>query len=215
MQENEIGVVATPRAERERMLAGEPYDSRDPALLARYRIARQLLRDLASPDAVDLEVKNRLLTQLLGSLGRDVWIELPFFCDYGENIHLGEGVFINYNCVLLDDNRIEVGDHVLIGPAVQIYTATHPLLAVDRISGGQAGQAPYVTRTAPVRIGAQAWIGGGAILLPGVEIGARTTIGAGSVVTRSIPADVFAGGNPCRVIRELSPPGGRAGETNP
>ncbi|MFZ4628687.1 MAG: sugar O-acetyltransferase, partial [Blastocatellia bacterium] len=148
-------------------------------------------------------------------LGRDVWIELPFFCDYGENIHLGDGVFINYNCVLLDDNRIEVGDHVLIGPAVQIYTATHPLLAADRISGGEAGQAPYVTRTAPVRIGAQAWIGGGAILLPGVEIGARTTIGAGSVVTRSIPADVFAGGNPCRVIRELSPPGGRAGETNP
>ena len=215
MHEKEIDVAATPQTERERMLAGEPYDSRDPALLARYRLARQLLRDLAAPNAEDHEVKNRLLTQLLGRLGRDVWIELPFFCDYGENIHLGDGVFINYNCVLLDDNRIEVGDHVLIGPAVQIYTATHPLLAADRISGGEAGQAPYVTRTAPVRIGAQAWIGGGAILLPGVEIGARTTIGAGSVVTRSIPADVFAGGNPCRVIRELSPPGGGTGGPHP
>ena len=215
MHEKVIDVAATPRTERERMLAGEPYDSRDPALLARYRLARQLLRDLAAPNAEDHEVKNRLLTQLLGRLGRNVWIELPFFCDYGENIHLGDGVFINYNCVLLDDNRIEVGDHVLIGPAVQIYTATHPLLAADRISGGQAGQAPYVTRTAPVRIGAQAWIGGGAILLPGVEIGARTTIGAGSVVTRSIPADVFAGGNPCRVIRELSPPGGGTGGPHP
>lgn len=214
MQEKEIDLTASQRTERERMLAGELYDSRDPALLARYRLARQLLRDLASPDADDLEVKNRLLTRLLGSLGRDVWIELPFFCDYGENIHLGDGVFINYNCVLLDDNRIEIGDHVLIGPAVQIYTATHPLLAAERISGGQDGQAPYVTRTAPVRIGTQAWIGGGAILQPGVEIGARTTIGAGSVVTRSIPADVFAAGNPCRVIRELAFPGGVMGERN-
>lgn len=214
MQKKETDITATLRTERERMLAGEPYDSRDPALLARYRLARQLLRDLASPEADDLEVKNRLLAQLLGHLGRNVWIELPFFCDYGENIHLGDGVFINYNCVLLDDNRIEIGDHVLIGPAVQIYTATHPLLAAERISGGQTGQAPYVTRTAPVRIGAHAWIGGGAILLPGVEIGARTTIGAGSVVTRSIPADVFAGGNPCRVIRELTPPRGISGEGN-
>ena len=200
MQEKEIDLTASQRTERERMLAGELYDSRDPALLARYRLARQLLRDLASPDADDLEVKNRLLTRLLGSLGRDVWIELPFFCDYGENIHVGDGVFINYNCVLLDDNRIEIGDHVLIGPAVQIYTATHPLLAAERISGGEDGRAPYVTRTAPVRIGAHAWIGGGAIILPGVEIGAGSTIGAGSVVLHDVPAGCTVAGNPARPV---------------
>jgi maltose O-acetyltransferase len=205
MESHDVGPFIDRRTEREKMLAGDPYDSRDPALLARYELARKLLREL-SAQTVDVPGRRTaLLTELLGGVGRDVWIELPFYCDYGENIFLGEGVFINYNCVLLDDNRIEIGDHVLIGPAVQIYTATHPLRAAERIVGEGAGQrASYVTQTAPVRIGDQAWIGGGAILLPGVEIGAGTTIGAGSVVTRSVPAHVFAAGNPCRVIRHLS-----------
>lgn len=183
------------------MLAGEPYNSRDPELLARYHYARELLRDFAATASTDAARKRELLASLLGGLGENVWIEAPFFCDYGENIFLGDDVFINYNCVLLDDNRIEIGNHVLIGPAVQIYTATHPLAAEERIVGNAAG---YVARSAPVRIGDQVWIGGGAILMPGIEIGEKTTIGAGSVVTKSIPANCFAAGNPCRVIRELA-----------
>lgn len=188
------------RTEKEKMLAGEHYNSRDPELLARYHLARQLLRRFADAESTDPSARREALVSLLGRLGRNVWIEPPFFCDYGENILIGDDVFINYNCVLLDDNLIEIGNGVLIGPAVQIYTATHPLAADERILTGADGQtAGYLTSTKPVRIGDRAWIGGGAIILPGVEIGANTTIGAGSVVTKSIPANSFAVGNPCKV----------------
>ena len=124
----------------------------------------------------------------------------PFFCDYGSNIQLGERVFFNFNCVVLDVCCVTIGDHTLIGPAVQIYTATHPLDAAQRRLA-ESGK--------PVEIGSDVWIGGGAIILPGVRIGARTVIGAGSVVTRDVPDEVFAAGNPCRVIRHLDPDGTR------
>ena len=192
------------RSEKEKMLAGEPYNSRDPELIARYHLARQLLRQFAEADSTDPAGRRAALEALLGRVGRNVWIEPPFFCDYGENILIGDDVFINYNCVLLDDNLIEIGNGVLIGPAAQIYTASHPLVASERILTGVDGRLEgYLTTTRPVRIGDRAWIGGGAIILPGVEIGAGTTIGAGSVVTKSVPPNCFAAGNPCRVIRDL------------
>jgi maltose O-acetyltransferase len=194
------------KTEKERMLAGEPYNSRDPELLARYHQARLLLKAFAETSSTETAKKQAVLAALLGGLGRDVWIEAPFFCDYGENIFIGSDVFVNYNCVFLDCNRIFVGDNVLIGPAVQIYTATHPLAAGERIQSDQhrgVDRAGYLTRALPVRIGNNVWIGGGAILMPGIEIGENTTLGAGSVVTKSVPANCFAAGNPCRVIREL------------
>ena len=191
------------KTEKERMLAGEVYNSRDPELLARYHQARLLLKAFAETSSAETAQKQELLSALLGGLGRDVWIEAPFFCDYGKNIFIGNNVFVNYNCVFLDCNRISIGDNVLIGPAVQIYTATHPIAAHERIRPGQGGTAGYLTRATPVRINNNVWVGGGAILMPGVEIGENTTIGAGSVVTKSVPADCFAAGNPCRVVREL------------
>ena len=133
-------------------------------------------------------------TELLG-YANDAWIQPPFFCDYGYNIALGSKVFFNFNCVVLDVMRVEIGNNVLFGPSVQIYTATHPLNAAERRTWRELAK--------PVTIGSDVWVGGGAIICPGVTIGDRSVIGAGSVVTRAIPADVFAAGNPCRVIRSL------------
>jgi len=123
-------------------------------------------------------------------------MQRPFFCDYGTNIELGRKVFFNFNCVVLDVTPVRIGDHTLFGPEVLIYTATHPLDAEVRRAGLEFAK--------PVEIGADVWVGGGAIICPGVRIGARAVIGAGSVVTRDIPDDVFAAGNPCRVIRPLA-----------
>lgn len=192
--------------EREKMLSGEFYHSRDPELIAMYHKARKLLRAFGEMDSEDGEKKGSILRQLLGRVGENVWIEAPFFCDYGINIEIGDNVFINYNCLLLDCNRIAIGNNTLIGPGVQLCTATHPLSAAERIvattpdSGNTAG---YRTRALPVSVGNNVWLGGGVIVLPGVSIGDNTTIGAGSVVTKDIPANVVAVGNPCRVAREL------------
>jgi maltose O-acetyltransferase len=139
--------------------------------------------------------RRALLENLLGTCGQDVFIQPPFHCDYGQNIHLGDKVYFNFNCVVLDVCEIRIGSYSLFGPSVQIYTATHPLDALER-RGKEFGK--------PVTIGSDVWVGGGAIICPGVTIGDRTVIGAGSVVTKDIPADVFAAGNPCRVIRQLS-----------
>ncbi len=126
----------------------------------------------------------------------DAEIEPPFFCDYGTNITLGKKVFMNFNCVVLDVAPVQIGDFVLLGPAVQIYTATHPLQAAQRRLGLESGK--------KIIIGPDVWIGGGAIICPGVSIGARSVIGAGSVITKDIPEDVFAAGNPCQVRRPLT-----------
>lgn len=119
----------------------------------------------------------------------------PFFCDYGTNIELGERVFFNFNCVVLDVARVSVGDYTLFGPAVQVYTATHPL---------DAAQCRRQEFAKAIKIGSDVWVGGGAILCPGVQVGSRSMIGAESVVTRDIPEGVFAAGNPCRVIHDIS-----------
>jgi maltose O-acetyltransferase len=190
--------------EREKMLAGEPYQSRDPELLALYHRTKALLKMLASTASTDAAGKEEICRSMFGALGSRVWIESPFACDYGVNIHIGNDCFVNYNCVFLDNSRITIGDNVLIGPAVQLYTATHPLLAEERIVRDEnETQTRYVTRALPISIGDCAWIGGGALIMPGVTIGSGATIGAGSVVTRDIPDRCFAAGNPCRVVRAL------------
>ncbi len=137
-----------------------------------------------------------LLGELLGRLGDDAWIEPPFHCDYGWNVSLGAGAYLNFGCVILDCNPVRIGANVLLGPYVQVYAAFHPTDPALRRTGRELA--------APVTIGDNAWIGGGAIICPGVTIGEHTTIGAGSVVTRDIPAGVVAVGNPCRVLREAS-----------
>jgi maltose O-acetyltransferase len=178
--------------ERERMLAGELYDPMDPELVSARNRARDLCQDLNATREGQADERRRILRELFGAGGDAVWMQPPFFCDYGANIYLGTKCFFNFNCVVLDVCPVRIGDYTLFGPAVQIYTATHPMDAVLRRTREFAK---------PITIGADVWVGGGAIILPGVTIGSRVVIGAGSVVTRDIPDDVFAAGNPCRVIR--------------
>lgn len=179
------------------------FDSRSDALLQAHRRARALLRQYNGPENATPEERADMLEALLGQTATGVWIEPPFFCDYGRNIFVGEGVFANFNCVFLDGARITIGAGTLIGPAVQIYATGHPLKAEDRVFRRDNGCLGYHSSAQPVTIGKNAWIGGGAIIQPGVTIGDGTTIGAGSVVTKDIPANVFAAGNPCKAIRDL------------
>lgn len=181
--------------EKEKMLIGELYNGSDPELVAERLRARELCQKLntLSPGAPESE-RTGLLAQLFGGV-TNAYVTPPFYCDYGRNIELGNNVYFNFNCVLLDVARVTVGSNVLFGPAVQVYTASHPMSAEERRSGLECGK--------PVTIGNDVWLGGGAILCPGVTIGERTVIGGGSVVVRDIPVGVFAAGNPCRVIREL------------
>jgi maltose O-acetyltransferase len=181
-------------AEREKMLAGEMYDPLDPELVAARTRARDLCQALnATRDAEESE-RRRILRDLFAKGGESVWMQPPFFCDYGSNIELGERVFFNFNCVVLDVCRVRIGAFTLFGPAVQIYTAMHPFNAEQR-RREEYGKA--------IDIGSDVWVGGGAIILAGVRIGSRAVIGAGSVVTRDVPEGVLAAGNPCRVIRQI------------
>lgn len=190
--------------EREKMLAGQLYDCGDAELLTQWHKAKNLAREYNQLDSTDAAAKDRLLTELLGGRGANLWITAPFYVDYGNNIYFGNNCEVNMNCTFLDDNRIVIGDNALIAPNVQIYTAFHPTNAADRF-GPQKEDGSFAfckTQTAPVIIGNNVWIGGGAILLPGVHIGNNVVIGAGSVVTRDIPDNTVACGNPCRVVRE-------------
>ena len=183
------------RSERDKMLAGELYDPMDPELVAGRDRARDLCQELNATREAQQEERRRILKELFGAGGESVWMQPPFFCDYGSNILLGERVFFNFNCVVLDVCEVRIGDFTLFGPAVQVYTATHPMNAELRRKQEFAK---------PIVIGSDVWVGGGAILCPGVRIGSKSVIGAGSVVTRDIPDGVFAAGNPCRVIREIT-----------
>jgi maltose O-acetyltransferase len=183
------------RSEHEKMLAGELYNPLDPELVYARNRARDLCQDLNATREGQQEERRRILGKLFGAGGEDVWMQPPFFCDYGTNIFLGKKCFFNFNCVVLDVCRVTIGEHTLFGPAVQIYTATHPFDAKLRRKQ---------EFSKPVQIGSDVWVGGGAIICPGVTIGSRSVIGAGSVVTRDIPDDVFAAGNPCRVIRPIT-----------
>lgn len=190
--------------EKEKMLAGEPYDCGDAELQARWHLAHLLVKQFNNTDTTDKPLLYAIWRELLGSIGRDCWIAGPLHVDYGENIHLGDNVEINMNCVFLDCNRISIGDYTGIGPAVQIYAVGHPIDPRERLPKAEDGGSTFWrATTAPVTIGKNVWIGGGSIILPGVEIGDNTTIGAGSVVAKSIPANCVAVGNPCRIVREL------------
>jgi maltose O-acetyltransferase len=182
------------RSERDKMLAGQLYDPLDAELAQARGRARDLCQDLNATRESNQEARRAILKQLFGHGGESVWMQPPFFCDYGSNILLGERVFFNFNCVVLDVCVVKIGDFTLFGPAVQIYTATHPMNAELRRKQEFAK---------PIEIGSDVWVGGGAIICPGVKIGSKTVIGAGSVVTRDIPDGVFATGNPCCVIREI------------
>lgn len=182
------------RSERDKMLAGDLYDPHDGELTQARERARDVLQALNLTRESETEKRRQLLATLFGAGGDTVWVQPPFYCDYGSQIELGEKCFFNFNCVILDVCSVTIGDFSLFGPGVQIYTATHPLNALQRRSA-EFGK--------PVHIGSDVWVGGGAIICPGVRIGDRAVIGAGSVVTRDIPADVMAAGNPCRVIRGL------------
>jgi maltose O-acetyltransferase len=171
------------------MLAGEMYLAADPELVDdRARCERVLREYNAGGDPA-------LLRELLGAVGKETYIRPPFFCDYGYNVRLGDSVFVNFNCVILDVVPVTIGDRVQMASAVQLLAADHPLDAEARASGREFGR--------PITIEADVWLGGGAIVCPGVTIGARSVIGAGSVVTRDIPPGVVAVGNPCRVLRKL------------
>jgi maltose O-acetyltransferase len=181
-------------SEAEKMLAGELYDPMDAALVTARARARDLCQALNATREAEAEERRRILVELFGAGGDTVWMQPPFHCDYGSNIELGERVFFNFDCVVLDVCPVRIGSYTLFGPAVQIYTPMHPMDAELR-RREEYGR--------PVEIGEDVWVGGGAIILPGVTIGARSVIGAGSVVTRDVPEAVFAAGNPCRVIREI------------
>ncbi|MDN5203505.1 sugar O-acetyltransferase [Fulvivirgaceae bacterium BMA10] len=190
--------------EKQKMLNGEFYNSRDPELIEIYHKARKLMHQYNNLDSRNTGERERILHELLEHKGEGVWIETPFFCDYGEHISIGDNSFINTNCMFLDNNKIVIGNNALIAPYVQIYTAAHPLSAKDRIkSRASEKEAVYLTSTKPVRIGDNVWIGGNSVILPGVVIGNNVTIGAGSVVTKDIPDDVLALGNPCQVVRSI------------
>lgn len=180
--------------QRDKMLAGELYDPLDPELVAARVRARDLCQALNATRERDDVERRRILAELFGAGGDDVWMQPPFFCDYGANIELGERVFFNFNCTVLDVCRVRIGDFTLFGPAVQIYTPLHPFNAAQR-RRQEFGK--------PIDIGSDVWVGGGAIILAGVTIGSRAVIGAGSVVTRDVPEAVLAAGNPCRVIRAI------------
>ncbi|HET7410908.1 MAG TPA: sugar O-acetyltransferase [Paracoccaceae bacterium] len=179
------------RSEKDRMLAGEPYRADAPELVAdRQRAAAWMARyngAVAGP-----EDRLALLRELMAAVGHGAEVRPPFFCDYGYNIHLGEGAYLNFGCVILDVVEVRIGALAQVGPGVQILPADHPRDAGERAAGLESGR--------PVRVGQGAWIGGGAILLPGVTVGDGAIVGAGAVVTRDVPPGVTAVGNPARPL---------------
>lgn len=181
------------RTEKEKMLAGESYSLFDPDLAAERDTATGLLRRFNLVEAPS--ERHRILQQLLGHIGRDSVIQPPFYCSYGRNTNIGDHVYLNWSCIIIDNNEVRVGDHVMVGPFVQLYTAAHPLQAEPRMRGLEVAK--------PIVIDDNVWLGGGAILLPGVRIGRNAVVGAGAVVSRSVPADTVVAGCPARVIAEI------------
>ncbi len=177
----------------DRMLAGEPYQASDPKIQAAYLRAQRLVHQINHADPTESELINSAFGELLGQLGDDVEIRPPFHCDYGTQISFGDRSFANFGLVVLDVVAVHIGEDVQIGPNVQLLTATHPLDATARREKWEAGE--------PITIGDNVWLGGGVIVCPGVTIGENTVVGAGSVVTKDLPANVIAVGNPARVLR--------------
>jgi maltose O-acetyltransferase len=181
------------KTEKEKMLAGEIYNCIDPDLKAERQKTKELLRIYNQSEATT--ERKIILQQLLGQIGQNLIIEPPFYCTYGQNIHIGNHVFLNCLCNIIDNNEVHIGHHVMIGPGVQIYTADHLLQAESRIQGLEVAK--------PIVIEDNVWLGGSAILLPGVSIGRNAVVGAGAVVSRRVPANTVVAGNPAKVIREI------------
>ena len=181
--------------EKEKMLAGELYNPRDAELVADRERARELVGLYNQTGATDQEARALLLEELFGSVGDELAVEPPFRCDYGEQITVGDRFFANFGCVFLDVCPIRFGDRCLLGPSVHVYTATHPLDAETRTAGKEYGK--------PVTVGDDVWIGGQAVLNPGVEVGDRSVVASGAVVTSDVPDDVVVQGNPAEVVKEL------------
>lgn len=184
------------KSEKQKMLDGELYDPLDKHLSDERVRARLLIKKLNDSAENETAARAEILRQLIPNAGPGLWLQPPFYCDYGTNIIIGEKVFLNFNCVVLDVTYVTIGSRTMFGPNVQVYTATHPIDAKERASGLEYAKA--------ISIGDDVWIGGSVVICPGVSIGDRCVIGAGSVVTKDVPPDVFAAGNPCRVIRDLS-----------
>ncbi len=193
------------KTEYEKCMAGEPFiGSEDPKILEMILRTKRLLREFNATDLAESGRRQELLREMFGSIGKGVHVDIDFHCECGKHIFVGDKVIINMNCTFVDNNRIDIGNNVLIASNVQIYTATHSTQVRERmVDDWKEGQEICRTYALPVRIEDGVWIGGGAIILPGVTIGRNSVIGAGSVVTRSIPANCVAVGNPCRVIKQI------------
>lgn len=193
--------------ELEKCMAGEYYNCHDQIFLDFKANARKLLKEYHALSYEQKEEKTAILRKLFGKIGTNVSVGLPFICDYGRNIFLGNNVSVNMNCTFVDCNTISIGNNVLIASNVQLYTATHPVELSERMTPDWVPESEeYFCRTyaLPIKIGNGCWLGGGVIVLPGVTIGDGSVIGAGSVVTKDIPENSLAVGNPCRVIREIN-----------
>ena len=193
------------KTEYEKCMAGEPFiGGKDPKIVEMTLRTRRLLAQFNATDYADMERRQALLHDILGSMGKGVHVDIDFHCEYGKHIFIGDKVIINMNCTFVDNNRIDIGSNVLIASNVQIYTATHSIRVNERmVQDWSEGQEICRTYALPVKIEDGVWIGGGVIILPGVTIGRNSVIGAGSVVTRSIPENCVAVGNPCRVIKQI------------
>lgn len=181
------------KGEKEKMLAGELYDSTDPQLVAERIRARQLTQRLNGLDPADEAGYRAVMAELAPQADPTVYFQPPFYCDYGYNIIAGAQVYMNFNCVVLDVCPVTIGARTMFGPAVQLLTATHPIDAAERVKGPEYGK--------PIAIGRDCWIGGGAIIQPGVTIGDRCIVGAGAVVTKDVADDTIVVGNPARPLQ--------------
>ena len=183
------------KTEKEKMLQGELYNPADPQLVKERENARKLTRLYNETSETEHEKRKGLLKELFGSTGENIGIEPSFRCDYGSNIHVGENFFANFDCVILDVCEVRIGENCLLAPGVHIYTATHPIDPVERNAGTEYGK--------PVTIGNNVWIGGRAVINPGITIGDNVVIASGAVVTKDVPANVVVGGNPAKVLKQM------------
>jgi maltose O-acetyltransferase len=195
------------KTEIEKCLDGQQFNTSDLEIQALIHRARRLTREYNATVSDDASNRKKILSELFNNIGSNVNIDTPFYCDYGKHISIGNNVIININCTFVDCNKIEIGNNVLIASNVQIYTATHPVEMSERLVDGwvENEEIPYFrTFALPVKIEDNVWIGGGVIILPGVTIGENSVIGAGSIVTRSVPKNCVAYGNPCRPVRSIN-----------
>jgi len=194
------------KSEIQKCLDGDIFNTSDAEIQLLIQRSRALTKEYNSTAGADNTRKQQILSELFGSIGSNVNIDTPFFCDYGKHTYIGNNVIININCTFVDCNKIEIGNNVLIASNVQIYTATHSPDTNERLVADweeRLGIPYFRTYALPVKIEDNVWIGGGVIILPGVTIGKNSVIGAGSIVTRSVPENSVAFGNPCRVVRKV------------